>query len=38
MGKVIAYMRMKPADERMIAVYRHGCGGSDSEFVLWVRI
>ena len=26
------------ADERMIAVYRYGCGGTDSELVLWVKI
>ncbi len=26
------------ADERMIAVYRNGCGGSDSELALWVKI
>ena len=26
------------ADERMIAVYRYGCGGSDSELVAWVKI
>ncbi len=26
------------ANERMIAVYRYGCGGSDSELVLWTKI
>ncbi len=25
------------ADERIIAVYRYGCGGSDSELVLWTK-
>ncbi len=26
------------ADERMIAVFRYGCGGTDSELVAWVKI
>ncbi len=26
------------ADEAMIAVYRYGCGGSDSELIAWVRL
>ena len=26
------------ADEWMIAVYRYGCGGSDSELALWVKL
>ncbi len=25
------------ADENMIAVYRYGCAGKDSELIVWVR-
>jgi len=26
------------ADENQIAVYRYGCGGSNAELILWVRL